>query len=300
MPDINRSGLKRAALMNDLSCFGKCSLSVGLPILSAAGVEAALLPTAVLSTHTGGFSGYTCLDMTGELERILAHWKTLDMHFDGIATGYFCGGAQLALAQRFVKEFSAGDTVVLVDPVMADGGRLYPGFAPEFVQGMRGLCGMADLITPNLTEACLLADLPFAEIPGPALTEECLARLLAGGARAAVITGVCRQGAAGREIGYVCRQAGGETFSVWHPRVETALHGCGDVFSSALLAALLCGRPFENAVRAAAGFTERCVLATDTARWPGHWYGLRFEEVLAGGLWNAGSEKQKENGDDRA
>ena len=310
---VNATGLRRAVLLNDLSCFGKCSLTVGLPILSAAGVEALPLPTAVLSTHTGGFSGYTCMEMTQELERIAAHWQTLALQPDAIATGYFCSAAQIDFSSAFVKSFAGGDTLLLVDPVMADGGALYAGFDGVFAQKMSTLCAGADVITPNLTEALLLARLPYTDSPDAALVQECFARLQKLGAKRIIITGVqktpaleampcehIRAGRAdtaesGREIGCLCTDADGRCFAVWHPYVHTALHGCGDVFSAAFLAAALTETPqgerpladenaFCRAVHTAACFTSRCVQATASGEYPGHWYGLRFEPCLAQGF----------------
>ena len=306
---VNVTGLRRAVLINDLSCFGKCSVTVALPVLSAAGVEALPLPTALLSTHTGGFAGYTCTDLTAEMERIAAHWQTLDLRPDAIATGYFCSAEQIDFSRRFLERFAGPETLVLVDPVMADGGALYDGFDTAFAEKMRGLCAGAAVITPNLTEALLLAGLPYTETPDAALLTECLARLRRLGAQRVIITGVRRTEAlqnlacthlrtdddGGGEIGCLCADAQGGCFAVWHPYVQTALHGCGDVFSAAFLAAALGAAPngallpdedaFRRAVYTAACFTQRCVQATASDKYPGHWYGLRFEACLAEGFW---------------
>ncbi len=321
---VNETGLRRAALLNDLSCFGKCSLTVALPILSAAGVEALPLPTAILSTHTGGFSGYTCTELTAELEHITAHWQTLEMHLDAVATGYFCSPEQIDFSAAFAEMFSSPDTLLLVDPVMADGGALYNGFDADFVARMRLLCAKADVITPNLTEALLLAELPYTEEPDAALLAECFARLQRLGAKRVIITGVQRSAGLeqlpcecvraekscaavdteAKEIGCLCAGVGGECFAVWHPYAHTALHGCGDVFSAAFLAAALedaqSAQPladaaaFRRAVHAAACFTSRCVQATVAGQYPGHWYGLRFEACLAQGFWPQPDDRQPE------
>ena len=314
---VNVTGLRRAVLINDLSCFGKCSITVGLPILSAAGVEALPLPTALLSTHTGGFSGYTCTDLTQEMERIAAHWQSLSLRPDAIATGYFSAAQQIDFSRRFLERFAGPQTLVLVDPVMADGGALYDGFDAAFAEKMRGLCAGAQVITPNLTEALLLAGLPYVEETDAALLRECLARLRRLGAQRVIITGVQRtesvnslckehftavQGGEedSQQIGCLCADAQGECFAAWHPYVQTALHGCGDVFSAAFLAAALGAAPesgaplpdeeaFRRAVYTAACFTGRCVPATASDKYPGHWYGLRFEACLAEGFWKNGS-----------
>lgn len=312
---VNDTGLRRAVLINDLSCFGKCSLTVGLPILSAAGVEALPLPTALLSTHTGGFAGYTCTELTPQLEAVAAHWQTLALHTDAIATGYFCSAEQICFSADFAQRFATPETLLLVDPVMADGGALYAGFDEAFAQQMRALCAKADVITPNLTEALLLAQLPYRDEPDGPLVKECFARLQTLGARRIIITGVQKtaaleaipgvhiragricppQEAADHEIGCLCAGVDGNAFAVWHPYVHTALHGCGDVFSAAFLAAALSQlsageRPladeaaFRDAVYTAACFTSRCVQATASGEYPGHWYGLRFEACLAEGF----------------
>lgn len=155
---VNGSGMKRMALLNDLSCFGKCSLSVAMPILSACGVETVPLPTVILSTHTAsGFGDYVMRDMTDEMKAFAAHWKKLDVKFDGICTGFFASAEQIRFAESFLRDFGGEDTLIVVDPVLGDNGALYGCFSEEYVQAMRTLCKAARLITPNHTEAALLA-----------------------------------------------------------------------------------------------------------------------------------------------
>ena len=266
MKPVNGSGQKRAALINDLSCFGKCSLSVALPIVSSFGVEAVALPTAVLSTHTGGFDGYVMRDMTREMGEFADHWKRLGLKFDCIYTGFFGSAEQLELAERFIDDFADDGTLVVVDPVLGDNGSLYGCFTQDFVTKMRRLAARADIITPNRTEAALLTGLP-ADTPA----EDLLAAL---GNKSVVITGV----RAGDEIGYLAR-LGGERVRIMNPYADISLHGTGDVFASALCGALLAGHGEGAALETAAQFCDECIRAT-LARQPAHWYGLAFEDVL--------------------
>ena len=149
MKSVNDTGMKRAALINDLSCLGKCSLSVALPILSAAGVEAVALPTAILSTHTGGFDGYVMRDMTEEMQAFIAHWQRIGVHFDCIYTGFFSSVRQIEIARQFIQDFAQEDTLVLVDPVLGDNGRLYGCFSPDYVQEMRAKVVAAEAEVPR-------------------------------------------------------------------------------------------------------------------------------------------------------
>ena len=273
--------LKRVVAVNDMSCFGKCSLTVALPVISAFGVEAVPLPTAVLSTHTGGFSGFTCLDMTEEMKKIIEHWKTVGFKCDGIYTGYFTCAEQIDITLGLIDDFSDDNTLILVDPVMGDNGYLYTGFDEAFAKDMARLCGKADVITPNITEALLLAQMSYEEIQSEKTIEKCLERIKDTGAKKCVITGVRTDD---KCIGYVCADyEKGETFSVFYPFEKMRLHGCGDVFASVLCGGLVKGDNFETAVHRAAEFTERCIHATE-ADLENHWYGLKFEKNLLEGI----------------
>ena len=266
MKPVNGSGQKRAALINDLSCFGKCSLSVALPIVPHFGVEAVALPTAVLSTHTGGFDGYVMRDMTREMGEFADHWERLGLKFDCIYTGFFGSAEQLELAERFIDDFADETTLVMVDPVLGDNGSLYGCFTQEFVEKMRALAARADIITPNCTEAALLAGLP-ADAPA----EELLGALKN---KSVVITGV----RSGDEIGYLAR-LGGRRVRIMKPYADISLHGTGDVFASALCGAMLTDGSAEHALETSAQLCDECIRAT-LARQPAHWYGLAFEDVL--------------------
>ena len=148
--------LKRAAAIHDISGFGKCSLTVALPIISAMGIEVSVIPTAVLSTHTGGFTGFTYRDLTGDMRPIAEHWNSLGIKFDAIYSGFLGSVEQIDIVTDFIDDFKEKDTVVLVDPAMADGGKMYTVFDMDFAKQMTRLCAKADIIVPNFTEAAFM------------------------------------------------------------------------------------------------------------------------------------------------
>lgn len=267
MLSVNSTGMKRALLINDLSCIGKCSLSVAVPIISAYGIEAALLPTALLSTHTAeGFGSYVMRDLTSEAEAFIAHWKALDVKFDCIYTGFFGSVEQIRLTEKLISETADSDTLILVDPVLGDFGGLYGCFDEAFVDEMRKLCSLADVITPNKTEAALLTGKDMS-----ACAEELLKELKV---ENAVITGVKSDG----DIGYLA-SFGGEKISIMKRMIPEELHGTGDVFASSFCAELMSGKSCREALTDAADFCDECIKATEK-RLPNHWYGLAFEDVL--------------------
>ena len=269
---------KRILSVQDISGFGKCSNTVALPILSAAGVETAILPTALLSTHTGGFTGYTFLDLTEEMRGILAHFDRADIRFDMLYTGYFGSVEQLQIVADAKGAILREGGTVLVDPVLGDWGKLYSIYDDTFVCAMREFVREADLITPNVTEACLLADLPYTgDQYDNEKTEAILSRLADLGCRRAVITGVhFGEG----EIGIVYRDfESGEKFTLASARTDTPLHGTGDVFTSALAGYLLAGFTPRTALTRTVSFIAECIEKTEKAL-PGHWYGVKFEDSL--------------------
>ncbi|MDR3036839.1 MAG: pyridoxamine kinase [Coriobacteriales bacterium] len=269
---------KRVVTIQDISCIGKCSLTVALPILSAAGVETSILPTAILSTHTGGFTGYTFRDLTEDVEPITAHWKTLDIEVDAIYTGYLGSVEQQQLIAGIFADFKQEGTVILVDPAMADQGQLYPAFDVSFALGMRDLCKLADIIAPNLTEACFMLEKPY---PGDeydqAYIETTLRELAALGPAQVVLTGVTfeegKLGAAAFD-----RERGSFDY-YFTERVEGYYHGTGDIYSSALLAGILNGKSLADAIRIACDFTVAAIRRThDAATDPK--FGVDFEHEL--------------------
>lgn len=269
---------KRILSVQDISCFGKCSNTVALPILSAAGVETVILPTALLSTHTGGFTGFTFLDLTEEMRGILAHFERADIRFDMLYTGYFGSVEQLSLVADAKNTLLLAGGSVLVDPVLGDGGKLYSIYDNAFVCAMREFVRGADLITPNVTEACLLADVPYtSDRYDSERMEEILTRLSALGCGSAVITGV-HFGES--DIGVVYRDfRSGETFTLASARTDAPLHGTGDVFTSALAGYLLAGFDARAALTRTVSFIAECIEKTEGSL-PAHWYGVKFEDSL--------------------
>lgn len=269
---------RRVAAVHDLSGFGKCSLTVALPVLSAAGLECACLPTAVLSTHTGGFEGFTYRDLTQDIAPMAHHWKTLDLHFDAMYSGFLGSFEQLRLVSDFFDAFRTEDNLIFVDPVMADHGALYSIFTPEFPKGMAGLCSKADIIVPNMTEAAMLLGEPFLEAPYTReYIETTLRRLAELGAKKIVLTGVAFDG---ELLGVACydREAE-ETGYVFSEKIPGFYHGTGDVFASALLAALLKGMPLAKAARVAVDFTTLSIRRTREAGTDVR-YGVNFEQGI--------------------
>lgn len=271
---------KRIMAVHDLSCFGKCSLTVVLPILSAAGVETSVIPTAVLSTHTGGFTNYTCRDLTGEIPGIQKHWKSLGLKFDGIYTGYLGSFEQLQLVCGLIDDFRNENTLVLVDPVMADNGKLYANFDPEFPSGMKKLCSKANVIVPNLTEASLLLNEPYLEGPYKRVYIDGILKKLGDlGPRKIVLTGISfdetHLGAAAYD------RMTGEIDYVLSERVQGYYHGTGDIFASALLAALMNDFPLAKAVRIAIDFTVGSIQRTAGANTDFR-FGVNFEAGIPG------------------
>lgn len=276
--------LPRVAALHDLSCFGRCALTVVLPTLAAMGVQPIPLPTALLSTHTGGFTDLYFDDLTPEMEKISAHWQRLGLDFDALYIGFLGSAAQIGVVEQFITDFRR-DALVLIDPVMGDDGELYSTYTPEMVDRVRELCAHADLITPNLTEACMLVGEPWRDTT--AMTEEearcwgdeLVSRLRALGAGAVVLTGLPHHDAIS-----VAGAIGEEKFFFTHPRIPAGYPGTGDLFSSVLLGRLLeknkldCAS-LKEAADDAARFTARAIARTLEAGTPVR-DGVLFEALL--------------------
>lgn len=267
--------MKRIATIQDLSCVGKCSLGIAMPILSAMGIECAALPTAVLSAHTA-FDGFVCTDLTAQLAPIAAHWKALGLRFDALYTGYLASPAQVAFVEDFFDSFGGAHTLVFVDPVMADQGRLYAGFDAGFPEKMRRLCARADIVTPNVTEACLLTGMEYRELHEESYLRELLEGLISFGPRTAIITGVRSDD--GR-MGVVAMDAGGKLSGHWTEYIPAVFHGTGDLFASTCVGLLTLGWPTAGAIRLASEYVVQTLRATVRDR-DARWYGVDFETTL--------------------
>ena len=270
---------KRVMAIHDISGFGRCSLTVALPIISAAGIETVCMPTALLSTHTGGIEGYTYHDLTGDINPIFSHWRDLGIQFDAIYSGFLGSFEQIALVGEIFDHYSALGTFIAVDPVMADNGVLYKVYSPDMAKGMAELCRRADLIMPNITEACFMLDKEYRDGPyDEKYISDLMEALASFGPKKIVLTGVAfddkQLGAASLDV-----EDGVIRYSMTE-RVDGYFHGTGDVFGSALVSAVLKGRSLEASTAIAARYTcesiKRTVAANTDRR-----FGVNFEEGLA-------------------
>ena len=264
---------QKILVVQDISCVGQCSLTVALPILSACGLECCILPSAVLSTHTGGdFKGYTFRDLTDDIPSICHHWQAQGITFDALYTGYLGSARQVDMVEHIMRTLLKPNGLKIVDPAMADNGRLYAGFDDQYVEAMRRLCQQADVILPNMTEASLLTAKPYREQYDRAYVDELLRALDEQGNSRVVLTGV---GYAHDTLGVLVRH-GERSVYHQHRRIPRLFHGTGDVYASAFTGAYLRGRSLSDAAKIAVDFTLACIENTT----PEHWYGVRFEPCL--------------------
>lgn len=268
--------MKRIASIQDISCLGRCSLTVALPVISAMGVECAIVPTAVLSAHTA-FPGFVSRDLTDQLPAIAAHWQQQNVHFDALYTGYIASVPQVQQVLDFFDAVKSPDTLLIVDPAMADHGKLYSGFGDDFQAAMARVVARADVALPNITEACLLTGTPYREDVDEGFARTLLQRVAALGVKRVVLTGVSfapdRLGA----MGYDSRT--GTYFTAQGRRVPASFHGTGDIFAATVTGGLMRGMTLEQSSALAVEFVLACIDAT--ARDPhAGWYGVEFERAL--------------------
>lgn len=268
--------MKRIVTIQDISCVGKCSLTVALPVISAMGVEAAIIPTAVLSTHTM-FQNFTVRDLTDEIQPITEHWKKEGFAFDAIYTGYLGSFEQIDLMKEMFDAFKTEDNLLVVDPAMADNGKLYPAFDEAFAKYMGTLCAKADIILPNITEAAFMTGMEYKAEYDEAYAKEMLKRLAALGAKVSLLTGVgFREGMTG-VMGY--DSAKDEFCYYEHKKHPMSYHGTGDIYSSTCVGAMMNGFPWQEAMRIAADYTAECIRITYEEK-GGAWYGVHFEQAI--------------------
>lgn len=266
---------KKILTIQDISCVGQCSLTVALPILSAAGCETCILPSAVLSTHTAGFTGYTFRDLTDDMPGIASHWQKEGILFDAVYTGYLGSTKQIDYVKDIIEKLTSKGGFSAVDPAMADNGKLYPAFDSEYVKAMKKLAFSADIILPNITEACFLTDTEYKEKYDEAYINVLLDKLAGSGAKTVILTGVSykeyRTGVAVLE--------NGKSSYYEHRKIEKGCHGTGDVYASAFVGAYINGKSSYDAARIAADYTVRTIENTQGDA--SHWYGVKFETCLA-------------------
>ena len=286
--------MKRVLTVQDISCVGKCSLTAAIPVISAMGIEVCPLPTAILSNHTA-FSSFSFLDLTDKIPEILNEWKKQGFHFDAIYTGYLGSIKQIDLVHKILDEFAQNDTLVVIDPCMADNGKLYTGFSQDFVNQMAKLCGRANVILPNMTEACFLVnqDYDIFTHTNESITK-LMEKLLSLGANHVVLKGV---DFSSDKIGvsYYSQKNNNDSRNLigksiiensiddmkiyFHHRYDENFHGTGDLFASVVTGALVLKKELKEAVKIACDFIQEsieCTLSNPNY----NWYGVEFESAL--------------------
>jgi len=265
---------RKVLTVQDISCYGQCSLTVALPIISACGIETAILPSAVLSTHTGGFSGFTFRDLSSDLDGIVDHWQKTDISFDCIYTGYLGSLSQINFVKTLPERVGKKDCLFVVDPAMADNGVLYTGFNLEYARAMASLCASGDVILPNVTEACFITGTEYRNTQDKSFCIELMDKMSAMGAKNIVLTGAFRD----EESITVAVRCGSEDKFYTHELMPKGSHGTGDIYASAFVGALMNGKNVYDSAVIAADFTLKCIK--ETAKYKDHWYGAKFEPVL--------------------
>ena len=264
----------RVLTIQDISCLGQCSLTVALPILSACGQETVILPSALLSTHSGGFKDFTFRDLTDDIPAIQKHWQKEGIHFDAIYTGYLGSIPEIHYVSDILDTMGNSHCVKIVDPAMADHGKLYSHFTSEYAAEMTSLCQKADIIIPNMTEACMMTGLPYRETYDRHFVMSVLEALRSIHMKTIILTGISYDEATTGVVLYE-----GDNFTYYsHKKLAKNSHGTGDIFASAFTGASLSGKTLQEACKIAADFVLACMENTQDD--PDHWYGVKFEPML--------------------
>ncbi len=269
--------MKRILTIQDISCVGKCSITVALPIISAMGIETAIIPTAVLSTHTM-FQNFTVKDLEDQIVPITNHWIEQKIDFKAIYTGYLATADQIDVIKDVFKKFKTDDNLIIVDPVMADNGKLYPAFDEAFAAKMATLCSEADIILPNITEASFMTGMEYKEEYDEAYIKEMLQKLSKLGAKISVLTGVGFK--PGKTGAYAYDSEKEEYFYYENDRIDASFHGTGDIFASAFTGAMMNGLSYKEALPIAADYTARCIQRNLDDPDGVCFYGVNFEQEL--------------------
>lgn len=270
--------MKRVLTIQDISCLGKCSITIALPVISALGSETVILPTALLSTHTM-FNNFTVKDLSDQIAPITQHWLSEGVKFDAIYTGYLGTAEQIDQMKELFRTFGSDDTLIFVDPVMADNGKLYPAFDMDYARKNSELCAAADIIVPNITEASFMTGMEYREEKDhdEAYIKEMLGRLSELGARVSVLTGVSLEPGKTGVMGF--DRETGEYYHFQNDKVNATFHGTGDLFSSTCVGEMMKGKSWQEAMRIACAYTARTIEVTmKDPKKP--WYGVNFEETL--------------------
>ncbi len=268
---------KRLIAINDISGFGKCSLTVALPIISAAGIETICMPTAVLSTHTGGFTGYTYRDLTSDMPDMGKHWKSIDLQPDAVYSGFLGSFEQIDIVKKIADDFKRDDNLFIADPCMADHGKMYILFDRKFAKEMASLCAKADIILPNITEACFMVDEEFVDgVQTKEYIENLMNKLLDMGSKNVILTGVSFEES---KLGAACMGEDRIPHYYFENRLEGTYHGTGDVFASSFCGALLNNFSLQDAMAIAVRFVCDCIKRTQAMDNPIK-YGVDFERGI--------------------
>lgn len=264
----------RILTIQDISCVGQCSLTVALPILSACGHETAILPSAVLSTHTGGFKGFTFRDLSDDIPGIQKHWIDNKIDFDAVYTGYLGSTKQIDMVKNIMHTLLRPKGRKIVDPAMADNGKLYVGFDRQYVDAMKTLCAEADVVLPNITEASMLTDSEYKESYDEAYINMLAEKLIKLGSKAVVLTGVSFKQ---DKTGVMVYENGKKNYYE-HKKISKGSHGTGDVYASAFVGALYKNKSMFESAKIAADYTVKCI--ENTYKDESHWYGAKFETAI--------------------
>lgn len=285
--------MKKIALINDLSGFGKCSLTAAIPVISVMGIQACPLPTAVLSAQTG-FESYYCDDFTNRMDYFTEHWKQMGVSFDGIYSGYLASPRQMEKVVHFLQQFQGENTLYLADPVMGDYGRSFGMFSEEFLRGMRKLTELADVITPNLTELCLLAGVDYDTLTAHRQEKDYIERIQsicdkllmqAKKPQTIIVTGIFRHNSDEKATGnkeYMgnLAVAAMQSFYMEKPYTGVSFSGTGDLFASVICGSLVKGLPVSEAVEKAVSFLQEAIEEATVKNIPRN-QGVPFEKYLA-------------------